>query len=212
MSALERKLDQLVNTLESHGRSNDSASSRSAGGPPQAPPPPFPHFPERRTGTPNRREADELSVKVIMLQSSIKRGLTFTVQRRVRCYLKELIPKPDQTIPAVSEQERKEYADKVASGRCSEEAVTLENYRIDLGSTPNSPWNQSAGRVLVPYFVEKSGLSLDDHPGLHTMIIRAFSSHIDSIRDNHRYWSSDSKAETRKRRTRRTTRTNNVRI
>ncbi|KAJ7198717.1 hypothetical protein GGX14DRAFT_664823 [Mycena pura] len=166
MSALERKLDQLVNTLESHGRSNDSVSSRSGGGPQQAPPPPFPHFPERRT---------------------VKRGLRFTAQRRVRCYLKELIPKPDQTTPAVSEQERKEYADKVASGRCSEEAVTLENYRIDLGSTSNSPWNQSAGRVLVPYFVEKSGLSLDDHPGLHTMIIRAFSSHIDSIRDNHRY-------------------------
>ncbi|KAJ7230751.1 hypothetical protein GGX14DRAFT_302805, partial [Mycena pura] len=86
----------------------------------------------------------------------------------------------------------------------------LENYRIDLGSTSNSPWNQSAGRVLVPYFVEKSGLSLDNHPGLHTMIICAFSSHIDSIRDNHRYWSSDSKAESRKWRTRRSTHTNNL--
>jgi hypothetical protein len=212
MSALERKLDQLVNRLESHGCSNNSASSGSGGGPPQAPPPPFPHFPERRTGTPNRREADELSVKVIILWTLMERGLTIAAQRRVRKYLEELIPKCDQTIPTVSEQEREAYAFEVANGHSSEEAVTFENYRIDIGSTPDSPWNQSAGRVLVLYFVEKSGLSLERHLGLRDAIIRAFSSHIKTIRDNHRYWGSYSKADARKRRTRRSTRTNNVRI
>jgi len=109
----------------------------------------------------------------------------------------------------VSEQERIDYAAKIASGSCNEEAVTLENYRIDLGSNHKSAWNQSAGRVLVPYFTDKSGLSLKDHPGLYTMIISAFSSHLKSIRDNSRYSLTSAHVLRRKRQS---TRTNKVRI
>lgn len=63
MSNLERNMDRLAKSLESLERSNASASSskQSSTLPPVAP---FPNFPEQRTGLPNRREADELFVKV----------------------------------------------------------------------------------------------------------------------------------------------------
>ncbi|KAJ7200997.1 hypothetical protein GGX14DRAFT_371569, partial [Mycena pura] len=79
-----------------------------------------------------------------------------------------------------------------------------ENYRIDLDSNHKSAWNQSAGRVLVPYFTDKSGLSLKDHPSLYTMIISAFSSHLKSIRDNYRYSLTSAHIQRRKRRYTRT--------
>jgi hypothetical protein len=123
--------------------------------------------------------------------------------------MEDLIPKHLQLRPAVSEQERNDYAAKIASGSCSEEAVTLDNYRIDLGSTPTSAWNQSAGRVLVPYFTDKSGLSLKDHPGLYAMIISAFSSRLKSVRDDYRYSLTSALKQMRRRRS---TRTNKVRI
>jgi hypothetical protein len=62
MSTLERTMDRVAKSLESLEASNANASSKQSSGPPPAP---FPNFPEQRTGIPNRREADELFVKVI---------------------------------------------------------------------------------------------------------------------------------------------------
>lgn len=62
MSNLERKMDRVAKILESLENSNANASKQSIG---QPPPAPFPDFPEQRTGLPDRREARELSVKVI---------------------------------------------------------------------------------------------------------------------------------------------------
>ena len=109
----------------------------------------------------------------------------------------------------MSEQERNDYAAKIDSGSCREEAVTLDNYRIDLGSTPNSAWNQSAGRVFVSYFADKSALSLKNRPDLYEEIISAFSSRLTTLRDDYRRRTPIDAQRLRKRRS---TRTNAVRI
>lgn len=96
----------------------------------------------------------------------------------IRARMKDFIRKEDPNPEIISLEERRQYEELRAAGQ-REEAMTEEDFRIDVLGSPKSPWNQSAARVFTRFFIDEN----DFPPTLevHTAIRNAVTAHIETI-------------------------------
>ncbi|KAK7008490.1 hypothetical protein R3P38DRAFT_2551435 [Favolaschia claudopus] len=102
------------------------------------------------------------------------------MQRTVRENLEKLVNKNVQLVPAVSEEERKQYEEEVLLPLDHViEATSPDYFRIDILGTPRSAWNKSAARVFTKWIIEQLGLpnTLETVKAIQS----AFSTHVDTI-------------------------------
>ncbi|KAJ7223832.1 hypothetical protein C8J57DRAFT_1391461 [Mycena rebaudengoi] len=128
----------------------------------------------KRTGDPKRRTAS-----------------TKQLTNAVHAHVKKLIPRGLLNV-TVTRVEIVEYErllrqqDRDGNNELSDgpEAVTIENFRIDVVGTPRSEWNKSVARVFAKDFIRK--LELPNTYAMFMAVDKAFATYMKNIRAKYR--------------------------